>query len=92
MRQLDKVVKILKNNPDLRLTIEGHTSTDGHLDRNIILSQTRAESVKKYFESKGIDPTRIVAVGYGPSRPLNGDRTFAEQSLNRRVELKLSVE
>ena len=79
MRQLDKVVKILKNNPDLRITVEGHTSSDGHLDRNILLSQSRAESVKKYFESKGIDPARIVAIGYGALKPLNRDKTPAEQ-------------
>jgi len=92
MRQLDRVVKILKNNPDLRITVEGHTSSDGHLDRNILLSQSRAESVKKYFESKGIDPARIVAIGYGALKPLNRDKTPAEQAINRRVELKLSVQ
>jgi len=46
--------------------------------------------VKNYLIKKGIDPSRLNTVGYGPNRPLNSGKTRAEQALNRRVEMKLS--
>lgn len=87
---LDEVVKILNDNPSLNLFIEGHTSGDGILQANMKLSDERANNVKKYLESKGINATRLKAKGYGPTQPLNSGKTAAEKSLNRRVELKLS--
>src|SRR5262249_325205 len=87
---LDEVVKLLTDDPSLILTIEGHTSDDGDLTMNMKLSDDRANSVKKYLESKGVPSLRLVAIGYGPTRPLNNGKTMAERSQNRRVELKLS--
>jgi len=54
------------------------------------LSQARADNVKKYFESKGIDGIRLKAEGFGNTKPLNNSKNGAEKALNRRVELKLS--
>ena len=51
---LDKVADILKENPELKLSIEGHTSNDGNANKNMQLSQDRADNVKAYFISKGI--------------------------------------
>ena len=87
---LDEVAKILKENPDLKLAIEGHTSNDGNPDANMKLSQNRAVNVKVYLESKGIKGSRLSAQGFGPTRPLNYGQTAADKSQNRRVELKLS--
>jgi outer membrane protein OmpA-like peptidoglycan-associated protein len=87
---LDNVVKILKENPELKLSIEGHTSSDGLLAVNMKLSQNRADNVKNYFISKGIDASRLTAKGFGPTQPINNGKTEAEKALNRRVELKLS--
>jgi outer membrane protein OmpA-like peptidoglycan-associated protein len=87
---LDQVVKILKDNPGVKLTIEGHTSTDGSPDFNMKLSQERAERVKTYLGSKGVDPSRLTAKGFGPTQPLNNNKTSTERAVNRRVELKLS--
>jgi outer membrane protein OmpA-like peptidoglycan-associated protein len=84
---LDEVATILKANPELQLTIEGHTSNTGIYEANMKLSQDRADNVKKYLVSKGIDPNRLRAIGYGPNKPLNSGRTPAEQALNRRVEM-----
>ena len=89
-RMLDDVVAILKQDGNLKLLIEGHTSADGGLESNMRLSQARADAVKTYIISKGIEPSRLSAVGLGPTRPLNNGRTAAEKALNRRVELKLS--
>ena len=87
---LNEVVEILKQNPDLKLSIEGHSSSDGQYDVNMRLSQQRADNVKKYLISKGIDASRLNSKGFGPNQPLNEGKTEAEKALNRRVELKLS--
>jgi outer membrane protein OmpA-like peptidoglycan-associated protein len=87
---LDEVVKILKENPELKVTIEGHTSNSGIYEENMKLSWQRANRVKEYFVSKGIETNRMDTQGYGPNKPLNKGRTSAEKALNRRVELKLS--
>ena len=87
---LDEVAKILEANPELKLSIEGHTSNDGYIEDNMKLSQARANNVKKYLESKGIQSSRIKAQGFGPIKPLNSGKTPAQKALNRRVELKLS--
>ena len=87
---LDEVADILKSNAEIKVTIEGHTSSDGPYDVNLKLSKSRAEKVKKYLESKGIDSERLTTIGYGPDKPLNSGKTAAEKAENRRVELKLS--
>lgn len=87
---LDDVASILKSNPEIKLTVEGHTSSDGPYDVNMKLSKSRAEKVKTYLESKGIEAERLITIGYGPDRPLNAGKTDAEKVKNRRVELKLS--
>jgi outer membrane protein OmpA-like peptidoglycan-associated protein len=87
---LDEIVKILEQDPSLKLSIEGHTSSDGNPSANLKLSQERADNVKKYLETKGIQSSRLSARGFGQTQPLNNGKTEAEKALNRRVELKLS--
>jgi OmpA-OmpF porin, OOP family len=89
-KTLNEVVTILRDNPELKLSIEGHTSGDGIYDQNMKLSSARAEKVKEYLISKGISATRLTAMGYGPTKLLNSGKTEAEKAQNRRVELKLS--
>ena len=90
LKVLDDVVDILKDNPELSLSIEGHTSGDGIFEANMNLSNERANNVKGYLISKGIDAARLTAKGYGPTQPINKGKTTAEKAQNRRVELKLS--
>lgn len=90
LKVLDEVVKILNDNPELKVVIEGHTSGDGNFDANMKLSDARANAVKNYLQSKGIAALRLSAKGFGPTQPLNSGKTIAEKSQNRRVELKLS--
>ena len=71
------------------LDIEGHTSSDGTLNANMKLSNERAETVKNYLVSRGVDPSRLSSKGFGPTRPLNQGKTEQERALNRRVELIL---
>ncbi|MBW2038105.1 MAG: OmpA family protein [Deltaproteobacteria bacterium] len=67
---LDKQVAILKENPDVRVEIAGHTDSVGSDAYNQSLSERRAKAVMEYFISEGISPNRLKAVGYGESRPI----------------------
>lgn len=90
LKVLDEVAKILVQNPELKLSIEGHSSSEGNYNVNMELSQQRAETVRKYLITKGVDSGRMQAQGFGPNKPLNDGKTPSEMALNRRVELKLS--
>jgi outer membrane protein OmpA-like peptidoglycan-associated protein len=86
---LDEIAELLEKEPTLKLDIEGHTSNDGNFNANMKLSNDRADAVRGYLMQKGIDPSRLTARGFGPTKPLNDGKTEAERALNRRVELKL---
>ena len=86
---LNDVVKILKDNPDMKLNIDGHTDDIGSNATNQKLSETRANAVKTYMVSKGVDPSRINAVGHGEEMPIAPNTTAAGRQKNRRVEMKL---
>ena len=88
---LDEAVSVLKQYPDIRLEISGHTDSVGKADYNRDLSQRRADSVKTYFIGKGIDASRLTAVGYGMDRPIADNKTEAGRSKNRRTEFKILV-
>jgi len=90
LKVLDEVAQILIQNRELKLSIEGHSSSEGNYDVNMELSQQRAEAVRQYLITKGIDAHTMKAQGFGPNKPLNDGKTPAEKALNRRVELKLS--
>ncbi|MEI9809201.1 MAG: OmpA family protein [Bacteroidota bacterium] len=87
---LDDVVAILKQNPGIVVSIEGHTSGDANYGANMQLSQERADNVRAYLIAKGILASRLTATGFGPNKPLTKGVTEAEKAKNRRVELKLS--
>ncbi len=87
---LDEVASILKENTDIRVSIEGHTSSEGPYDMNVRLSEKRANTVKAYLVSRGIDPERLSAKGFGPDKPLNPGNDAAAKAENRRVELRLN--
>ncbi len=87
---LDEVVKILKDNPDMYLSIDGHTDNVGSDEYNHTLSHNRAASVKDYFLSKGIAENRLRSAGHGESMPIADNNTAAGRQKNRRVEMKLS--
>jgi OOP family OmpA-OmpF porin len=86
---LKQAVKVLKDYPDLRIEISGHTSNEGKADFNMELSRKRAESVKAYLVSAGIDEGRISTVGYGPEKPIADNSTKKGRDKNRRIEFRL---
>jgi len=85
--RLDRVVSLLRRNPRLKIEIQGHTCDIGSAQYNQILSEKRARAVMEYFVAKGIDRSRLSAVGYGFRRPKASASTPQGRSLNRRVEL-----
>jgi len=87
---LDEVVVILNEHADLKLAIEGHTSSDGNFNANMKLSEERATAVLDYLISKGIEASRLSSKGFGSTQPLNNSQTREARAQNRRVELKLS--
>ena len=87
---LDEVGKALEHNPNLRLEIQGHTDTRGPAAYNMKLSQKRAEAVRSYLISHfNVDGDRLVAKGYGETRPETKERNQEELLRNRRVELEV---
>jgi OmpA-OmpF porin, OOP family len=99
-RVLDKAIAVLQEFKEVRLEIQGHTDDQplragGKFPDNTSLSQARAETVKQYFVSKGIDESRLTAKGYGDSQPvqdpagLKGAQLNQARAKNRRVEFKL---
>lgn len=85
--ELNRLVKILNENSEISIQINGHTDDVGADDRNQKLSLERANSVKKYLESKGISEKRLKVKGYGKLKPLIDEKTEEARSQNRRVEI-----
>jgi len=86
---LDKLVQFLKDNPDTKFEIQGHTDNTGSLATNTKLSQSRANSVVNYLVKNGIDRVRLLAKGYGPSLPVSDNNTAEGRAQNRRVVMKV---
>lgn len=85
---LDDVVRLLKENPAMKLSIEGYTDNVGREQSNQLLSENRAKAVAKYLLDKGISPSRLTTAGYGMQRPIAGNDTEEGRAKNRRVEMK----
>jgi len=89
-RELDKLVTILTDNPELKIELSSHTDSRDTDDYNLALSERRAKSAVDYLVSQGIDPTRLVAKGYGETKLLIPDaQTEEEHQVNRRTEFKI---
>jgi len=84
--KLDDVVAELKENPSLKLAINGYTDNTGDADKNLALSQKRADAVKAYLVGKGIDEARLKATGFGIANPVADNATPEGRAKNRRVE------
>jgi outer membrane protein OmpA-like peptidoglycan-associated protein len=89
---LNEVAASLLANADVRVEVAGHTDITGPMALNQRLSLERAQAVKAYLARQGVEPSRMVARGYGPDEPIATNATVAGRAQNRRVELKLLEE
>lgn len=87
---LDKVVKVMKENPSYNLEINGHTDRQGAAATNLELSQKRSDAVQAYLTKGGIEASRLTAKGFGETMPVADNATAAGKAKNRRVEFKVN--
>jgi len=88
---LDEVAQVFLDNQNYSAEVQGHTDNVGKADANKKLSQARAESVRDYLISKGVDASRLTAMGYGDERPIADNKTSKGRTLNRRVEFDVTI-
>ncbi len=88
--KLAKVSGILLAYPDLKLQVEGYTDNIGSVEYNQKLSQERADAVRDYLISQGVQSQNITSTGYGESNPIADNSTNAGRAQNRRVQLVVS--
>ena len=83
---LEKLLKIMKDNPGQRLEVRGHTDSTGKKEYNRKLSERRADAVIEYMVKNGISPERLNAVGFGDAKPIAPNTTLEGRRKNRRTE------
>ncbi len=85
--ELEKLARLLKANPDLRIELGGHTDDVGSDDANLKLSDQRANAVRDHLIAQGIEADRITAKGYGETKPIATNDTEEGRAGNRRTEV-----
>jgi outer membrane protein OmpA-like peptidoglycan-associated protein len=89
MIELDKVVQLLKENPTIKIEIDGHTDNVGKPADNLTLSNNRAKAVINYFLYKGVAADRLSSKGFGETKPVADNTSEQGRAKNRRTELKV---
>lgn len=88
--ELKKLVVLLKDNPNMKIEIAGHTDNIGSREHNLTLSENRAKAVCDYLVSKGISRGRLTYKGYGFDKPIGTNDTEEGRALNRRTEFTIT--
>ncbi len=83
---LDELIGLLKENPTIKIRVEGHTDSRGSAEENKLLSNNRATTVSDYLQSHGIAAGRLTHQGFGPEKPLASNDTEEGRAKNRRTE------
>ncbi|MBD1364574.1 OmpA family protein [Mucilaginibacter sp. ZT4R22] len=86
MGTLNMIARLMKENPELKFEVGGHTDSDGDNAYNLNLSQQRAEAVRTQLIQLGIAAARLSAKGYGETKPIGDNLSLAGRANNRRVE------
>ncbi len=89
--ELDRLVKLMKDVPSLKIEISGHTDNTGSASLNAKLSQDRAQAVVNYLKGKGVAAGRMTAMGYGSSKPIASNGTADGRQQNRRTEFEIKA-
>ncbi len=87
--ELNKVVRFLNSNPDIKITISGHTDDVGSTEYNQRLSEKRAKAVYDFLINHGIEPEKLTYKGYGESKPLVSNTDEKSRQMNRRIEFSI---
>ncbi len=87
--ELERLIKLLNDNPTLKIELGSHTDSKGSDDYNWKLSESRSKSVVDYLIGKGISTARLVAKGYGETKPIDTNDTDDGRQNNRRTEFKI---
>ena len=87
--ELDRVIKLMKAYPSMKIEIAAHTDDIGDGVYNVRLSKQRANSVINYISTNNINSTRLISNGYGESKPVVPNDSEENRGKNRRVELKI---
>jgi outer membrane protein OmpA-like peptidoglycan-associated protein len=89
-KKLQRIAEQLKGDDRIRVTVEGHTDNRGNTEKNMEISEKRAEAVREYLVSLGVPADRIMATGKGDAEPVATNKTTAGRQQNRRVELVIT--
>jgi len=87
--ELERLSKMLKDNPELKIEIAGHTDDQGNASANQLLSENRAKSVMEFLIRNGIESSRLTHHGYGQNSPIASNDTEDGRQQNRRTEFKI---
>lgn len=85
---LDSIVQLVKQYPEVKLNVAGHTNNVGSRDKNMVLSEYRVRTVVNYLSRKGVSDKHVNSQWYGPDQPSSNDKSTQGQNLNQRVEIK----
>ncbi len=83
---LDRIIKVMKGRPDLKMEVRGHTDSTGKPSYNKKLSEKRADAVVEYMIKNGISPERLISKGFGETKPIASNKTKEGRKKNRRTE------
>ncbi len=86
---LSNLLDVVQRCPEMKIEVAGHTDTDGSTAANQRLSEARAQAVKAYLTQRGIESTRMRAVGYGEARPVRPNTSAENKRRNRRIEFSV---
>lgn len=88
--ELDRLAKIMQDNPSIEIKLSGHTDNQGDPAKNVQLSEERVKVVEEYLVAKGINTSRISGQGFGGAKPIASNATEETRKLNRRVEFTIT--
>ncbi len=88
-QELNKLLKMLKEYPDMEIQLEGHTDFRGSSSANMRLSEKRVKAVKSYLTEKSVSPDRLMTKAFGGTQPLTRENTEQAKLTNRRVEARI---
>ena len=91
MQKLDRIYGIVSKNAAARLTLNGYSDSWGEPSYNLMVSELRANAVKSYLIGKGVEPSRMTAVGHGSGNAIASNRSAEGRKMNRRVEIEITT-